>query len=104
MLWIIWFSNSFAYYGLVILTPAYFQVRSDQENEPDPEFQVFLNTLITSAAEFPGLLLAAYLVDKYVFVLILRLEGLEERKLKHYFLQYVECLHNFSSLKHHLLF
>jgi len=64
ILWIIWFTNSFAYYGLVILTPAYFEVRSGQENEPDPEFQVFMNTLITSAAEFPGLLLSAWLVDK----------------------------------------
>ncbi len=46
----------------------YFAIRDgeDAESHSDTTKQVFLSVFITSLAEFPGLFLSAYLVDKYV--------------------------------------
>eukprot|EP01117_Protostelium_nocturnum_P015348 TRINITY_DN5945_c0_g1_i1.p1 TRINITY_DN5945_c0_g1~~TRINITY_DN5945_c0_g1_i1.p1 ORF type:complete len:478 (-),score=122.17 TRINITY_DN5945_c0_g1_i1:115-1548(-) len=61
-LWWIWTSNTFAYYGIVLVTPQYFQSREGPSDNVEQE--IFLTTFITAVAEFPGLLITAYLVDK----------------------------------------
>jgi len=61
MLWIIWFIDAFAYYGVVIMTPAYFQAKDTSEDLVEG---VFLSTFITSIAEFPGLAICAAMVDR----------------------------------------
>jgi hypothetical protein len=43
---------------------AYFELRGEEDHQDNVELATFLNTLITSAAEVPGLIMAAYLVDK----------------------------------------
>jgi MFS family permease len=97
LLWIVWFANAFAYYGLVLLTPgnpssihiplnisifyslkkAYFEIRESEgdDEELDTYSQsVFLSTFITSLAEFPGLFSSAILVDRqyipYIYTLL----------------------------------
>jgi len=66
LLWIIWFANSFVYYGLVLFTPAFFQNELNQEepNAPAEDQTVYLNTFITTCAELPGLILSALIVDR----------------------------------------
>jgi len=52
----IWFANAFCYYGVVILTPIYFQVSGHQSN-------LYLETFITSLAEIPGIIIGALLIN-----------------------------------------
>ena len=54
LLWVVWFSNVFCYYGLVFVTPQYFALASGNEYEA---------AFVTTLGEFPGLLVAAFLVD-----------------------------------------
>ncbi|KAL6078140.1 Synaptic vesicle 2-related protein [Balamuthia mandrillaris] len=56
LLWLIWFTSSFVYYGIVLMTPDYFGEGEDND--------VYLPILITTLAELPGLFLTAYLVNK----------------------------------------
>ncbi|PRP81490.1 synaptic vesicle 2-related protein [Planoprotostelium fungivorum] len=55
---VIWFANTFAYYGIVLSTPEYFNNGNNSERD------IFLSTFITALAEFPGLLITAFLVDR----------------------------------------
>eukprot|EP01117_Protostelium_nocturnum_P013579 TRINITY_DN5080_c0_g1_i6.p1 TRINITY_DN5080_c0_g1~~TRINITY_DN5080_c0_g1_i6.p1 ORF type:complete len:262 (-),score=87.00 TRINITY_DN5080_c0_g1_i6:30-815(-) len=65
VLWIIWVSNAFAYYGIVLVTPQYFKTRPSSEHEEwTVEQEIFITTFVTSLAEFPGLFITAYGVDK----------------------------------------
>lgn len=65
LLWVIWFCNTFSYYGLVLLAPSFFENKI--EHDPDARIrsnQVYLDVFITSCAELPGLLLAGSMLDK----------------------------------------
>ncbi|KAL0489264.1 sugar transporter [Acrasis kona] len=48
----------FCYYGTVIMTPSYFEVKTGDESSTD-----YLSILITSAAELPGMIAAAFAVN-----------------------------------------
>jgi len=54
---VIWFVVSFAYYGVVVLTPDYFKAKgSSGDNQ-------YREVFITSSAELPGVILAAVLIN-----------------------------------------
>lgn len=55
LLWFIWMTNSFVYYGLVLFSQSYFETIAQN---------ALLVTLITSAAELPGVLLVVLLIDR----------------------------------------
>ncbi|CAL5083589.1 unnamed protein product [Urochloa decumbens] len=59
LLWLVHFASYFAYYGLVYLISELSSVRSQQKDS-----SLYINVLVTSFAEFPGLLLAAILIDR----------------------------------------
>uniref|UniRef100_A0A0E0D3Z5 Major facilitator superfamily (MFS) profile domain-containing protein n=1 Tax=Oryza meridionalis TaxID=40149 RepID=A0A0E0D3Z5_9ORYZ len=68
LLWFAFFANSFAYYGLVLLTAqlsdANRSCTSGQTNVvPQKDVNLYKDTFITSLAEVPGLILSAVLVD-----------------------------------------
>ncbi|XP_010542536.1 PREDICTED: organic cation/carnitine transporter 7-like [Tarenaya hassleriana] len=68
LIWVVFFGNSFAYYGIVLLTTEL----NNGQNRCSPLEQVLTNSVdvdykgvfIASFAEFPGLLVAAAMVDK----------------------------------------
>ncbi|XP_058113435.1 organic cation/carnitine transporter 7 isoform X2 [Magnolia sinica] len=69
LLWMVFFGNAFAYYGLVLLTSVLSSGSGkcksnslDLENHKDDS--LYKNVLITSFAEFPGILLSAAIVDR----------------------------------------
>lgn len=65
LLWVIWFCNTFAYYGLVLLAPSFFE--KEVEDDPDDRIrdnETYLDVFITSCAEIPGLLLSGLMLDK----------------------------------------
>lgn len=71
LLWIVFFGNAFSYYGLVLLTSELSTQNSQCDptslhsgNSPTTNNNLYLDVLITSFAEFPGLLLAAAIVDR----------------------------------------
>ncbi|CAL8344456.1 unnamed protein product [Lota lota] len=77
LLWFIWFSNAFSYYGLVLLTPELFQesmscgVSQDRRAEPRCSLECkYLNSddykdlLWTTLSEFPGLLVTLWAIDR----------------------------------------
>ncbi|XP_036453824.1 synaptic vesicle 2-related protein [Colossoma macropomum] len=77
LLWFIWFSNAFSYYGLVLLTTELFQEgracgeASDSKTEPRCNLECkYLNSddykdlLWTTLSEFPGLLVTLWAIDK----------------------------------------
>ncbi|CAN6183869.1 unnamed protein product [Urochloa humidicola] len=59
LLWLVHFANYFAYYGLVYLISELSSRRSQPKDS-----SLYINVLVTSFAEFPGLLLAAILIDR----------------------------------------
>ncbi|TKW35430.1 hypothetical protein SEVIR_2G371700v4 [Setaria viridis] len=59
LLWLVYFASYFAYYGLVYLISELSSGRSQPKDS-----SLYINVLVTSFAEFPGLLLAALLVDR----------------------------------------
>lgn len=68
LLWMVFFGNAFAYYGLVLLTTELNNnhnrcVRKDLRSDNHQEIS-YRDVFITSFAEFPGLLLSAATVDK----------------------------------------
>mmetsp|Transcript_2053 Transcript_2053/g.3759 ORF Transcript_2053/g.3759 Transcript_2053/m.3759 type:complete len:497 (+) Transcript_2053:249-1739(+) len=66
-LWMLWFANAFCYYGLVIMvTVLQYTEGNDHFCDRDRIFgdNQFLQIFIATAAEFPGLLLAAFVVDR----------------------------------------
>ncbi|XP_043713994.1 organic cation/carnitine transporter 7 [Telopea speciosissima] len=69
LLWVVFFGNAFSYYGLVLLTSQLSsgiskckQTALHSENSRDAN--LYRDVLITSFAEFPGLLLSAATVDR----------------------------------------
>uniref|UniRef100_A0AAR2IJP7 Synaptic vesicle 2-related protein n=1 Tax=Pygocentrus nattereri TaxID=42514 RepID=A0AAR2IJP7_PYGNA len=72
LLWFIWFSNAFSYYGIVLLTTELFQEEaSDSKTEPRCNLECkYLNSddykdlLWTTLSEFPGLLVTLWVIDK----------------------------------------
>ncbi|XP_052411835.1 synaptic vesicle 2-related protein-like [Carassius gibelio] len=77
LVWFIWFCNAFSYYGLVLLTTELFQAGSacsatDKSNmEPLCSlecsyltFQDYVDLLWTTFAEFPGILLTVWMIDR----------------------------------------
>ncbi|KAL6776502.1 hypothetical protein ACKKBG_A21405 [Auxenochlorella protothecoides x Auxenochlorella symbiontica] len=63
----IWFTNAITYYGLVLLSTELQTAHKEEQCTPDGQPNLvgrdFLNIVITSAAEAPGLLAIAFLVD-----------------------------------------
>ncbi|KAJ3603925.1 hypothetical protein NHX12_028666 [Muraenolepis orangiensis] len=77
LLWFIWFSNAFSYYGLVLLTPELFQesvtcgVSQDRRAEPRCSLECknlnsddYKDLLWTTLSEFPGLLVTLWAIDR----------------------------------------
>jgi len=64
LMWVIWFANSFVYYGLVLFAPTLYKAEDGEAETAEDSNSIYLDVLITSAAEFPGLILAAIGVDK----------------------------------------
>jgi len=69
LLWFLYFANTFAYYGIILLTTQLSAPQSEcnspslrSENIKDPS--LYTNVFITSLAELPGLALAAYILDR----------------------------------------
>jgi len=56
----IWFSLSFAFYGCYEFLPTYFE---SINNGTDTDVSPYLSSVITSLAQFPGVLLTAYLLQ-----------------------------------------
>ncbi|KAL3642854.1 hypothetical protein CASFOL_013669 [Castilleja foliolosa] len=68
LLWVVYFGNSFAYYGVVLLTS---ELSSEQSqcgsillHSTEDSSSLYRNVFITSLAELPGLVLSGVLVDK----------------------------------------
>ncbi|KAL1275130.1 hypothetical protein QQF64_027944 [Cirrhinus molitorella] len=77
LVWFIWFCNAFSYYGLVLLTTEMFQAGSpcsgsgNSNSEPrcslecnDLTFPDYLDLLWTTLAEFPGILVTLWMIDR----------------------------------------
>ncbi|XP_010675319.2 organic cation/carnitine transporter 7 [Beta vulgaris subsp. vulgaris] len=68
LLWVVFFGNAFAYYGLVLLTTELNKTDSTcylrQIGSEDTATVNYRNVFITSFAEIPGLVLAAVIVDR----------------------------------------
>lgn len=68
LIWFVWFANSFAYYGLVLLTSqlsdANRRCTSSQKSQAHQKASnLYKDVFITSLAEFPGLVISAIIVD-----------------------------------------
>jgi len=64
LLWGIWFFNNFVYYGLVLFTPEYFANADSNDFPLTVSDDVYLNVLITSIAELPGIFFASLAIDR----------------------------------------
>ncbi|XP_073696158.1 synaptic vesicle 2-related protein-like [Garra rufa] len=77
LVWFIWFCNAFSYYGLVLLTTEMFQAGSacsgteNSNMEPRCSFECnnltfsdYLDLLWTTLAEFPGILITLWMIDR----------------------------------------
>ncbi|XP_041754022.1 synaptic vesicle 2-related protein isoform X1 [Coregonus clupeaformis] len=78
LLWFIWFVNAFSYYGLVLLTTELFQagdacgaITQGAKTEPKCELECkyltlddYKDLLWTTLAEFPGLFLTLFVIDR----------------------------------------
>ncbi|CAL1408622.1 unnamed protein product [Linum trigynum] len=72
LLWIIFFGNTFAYYGIILLTSELSHGEGKcgmsllhSEGQIDDGNSLYIDVLITSFAELPGLLLSALIVDRF---------------------------------------
>ncbi|KAK8485222.1 hypothetical protein V6N11_021392 [Hibiscus sabdariffa] len=69
LLWIVFFGNAFSYYGLVLLTTELHNGRNTCHPEAlrskNHDGVSYKDVFITTFAEFPGLLISAYSVDRY---------------------------------------
>ncbi|KAF8723340.1 hypothetical protein HU200_021864 [Digitaria exilis] len=68
LIWFVWFANSFAYYGLVLLSSqlsdANRRCTSGQKSGVQQKnVNLYKDVFITSLAEFPGLVISAIIVD-----------------------------------------
>lgn len=69
LLWIVYFGNTFSYYGVVLLTSQLSTSQSicsliNLHSHKLMDSSIYTNVFITSFAELPGLILAAIIVDK----------------------------------------
>ncbi|KAI8542449.1 hypothetical protein RHMOL_Rhmol08G0138600 [Rhododendron molle] len=69
LLWIVYFGNTFSYYGIVLLTSELSSEQSTCSSRAvlsgnSQDSSLYINVFITSLAEFPGLVLSAIIVDK----------------------------------------
>lgn len=65
LLWVIWFCNTFVYYGLLLLSPSLFdEAEHEDPNKKIENPRIYFDVFITSCAEFPGLFISALLVDR----------------------------------------
>uniref|UniRef100_A0A6I8QE33 SV2-related protein n=1 Tax=Xenopus tropicalis TaxID=8364 RepID=A0A6I8QE33_XENTR len=78
LLWFIWFSNAFSYYGLVLLTTELFQAGdvcsiSNQRKAVKPKCSLaceyltvedYTDLLWTTLSEFPGVLITLWIIDR----------------------------------------
>ncbi|KAL1531250.1 organic cation/carnitine transporter 7-like [Salvia divinorum] len=68
LLWVVYFGNSFSYYGVVLMTSELSSEESKCHTSSHPDLltdsSLYINVFITSLAELPGLVLSAILVDK----------------------------------------
>lgn len=55
LLWIIWIVCVLTYYGIVMVIPMYFKANGENE---------YLSAFVNTIAEFPGLFLAVFLIDR----------------------------------------
>ncbi|GBG25757.1 Solute carrier family 22 member 22 [Hondaea fermentalgiana] len=75
-LWFIWFTNAFSYYGLVLMTTSLAVEHDTTTNSDEVELycdpvtqspfetsNAFVSVFVATAAELPGVLFAAYVVD-----------------------------------------
>ncbi|XP_071720227.1 organic cation/carnitine transporter 7 isoform X2 [Rutidosis leptorrhynchoides] len=67
LLWVVFFGNAFSYYGLVLLTTELHNGRNTcapiELQSPHEEIS-YKDVFITSFAEFPGLIISAFTIDK----------------------------------------
>jgi MFS family permease len=68
LIWFVWFANSFAYYGLVLLTSQLSDANrtcvSGQKSEAHKsDANLYKDVFITSVAELPGLVVSSVIVD-----------------------------------------
>jgi len=76
LLWFIWFTNGFIYYGIVLMTTSLAVAREREEssegrdlfcdpvtNSPFSDEGPFVSVLIDTLAEAPGIILAVFIVD-----------------------------------------
>ncbi|KAF6155202.1 hypothetical protein GIB67_019728 [Kingdonia uniflora] len=69
LLWVVFFANSFCYYGLVLLTsqlvhPSGHCVSTSLRPQKTQDTSAYRDVFITSLGEIPGLLLSAVIVDR----------------------------------------
>ncbi|XP_011093921.1 organic cation/carnitine transporter 7 isoform X2 [Sesamum indicum] len=69
LLWIVYLTNSFLYYGVVLMTSEFSSSQSKcgalvLHSKQPTDTSLYRNVFITSFAELPGLILSAILVDK----------------------------------------
>lgn len=69
LLWVVYFCNTFSYYGVVLLTSELSSSKSicgliNLHSHKLIDSSIYINVFITSLAELPGLILAAVIVDK----------------------------------------
>lgn len=67
LLWVVFFGNAFSYYGLVLLTTELHNGRNTcgpTQYQPQHQEVSYKDVFITSFAEFPGLLISAFTIDK----------------------------------------
>ncbi|KAD6454852.1 hypothetical protein E3N88_09558 [Mikania micrantha] len=67
LLWVVFFGNAFSYYGLVLLTTELHNGRNScvpTHLQPRHQELSYKDIFITSFAEFPGLIISAFTIDK----------------------------------------
>jgi preprotein translocase subunit SecG len=70
LLWFVFFANSFAYYGLVLLTSQLSDanrscVSGMRYVKTEQDASLYMDTFVTSLAEIPGLIVSAVLVERF---------------------------------------
>jgi len=60
---VLWICAAGVYYGVVVLTPEYFGAKTEGQHDGRAGTGLYVETLITSAAELPGLLFSSLLIN-----------------------------------------
>ncbi|XP_074368106.1 organic cation/carnitine transporter 7-like isoform X2 [Apium graveolens] len=68
LLWLLYFGNTFSYYGIILLTSELSGGKSDCRTamhlKNTKDASLYLDVFVTSLAELPGLVLSAFIVDR----------------------------------------